>query len=98
MSLRCRGARRGERLTAETGAWHKHLYTADAALLAAWLSFTRAQRSSSRGAFIRSAQAANAGVAPRQRNVSTFLNSGASVRRVASFLKSSAIALFAENG
>jgi hypothetical protein len=31
------------------------------------------QRSSSRGAFIRSAQAANAGVAPRQRSVSTFL-------------------------
>src|SRR5438552_2292832 len=48
------------------------------------------QRSSSRGAFIRLAHFANAGVAPRQRNVSTFLKSGASVRRVASFLKSSA--------
>jgi hypothetical protein len=35
------------------------------------------QRSSSRGASIRSAHFANAGVAPRQRNVSTFLKSGA---------------------
>src|SRR5437870_7807495 len=47
-------------------------------------------RSSNRGAFIRSTQAANAGVAPRQRSVSTFRKSGASVRRVARFLKSSA--------
>ena len=39
-----------------------------AALLAAWRSFTRSQRSSSRGAFIRSAHAANAGVGPRQRS------------------------------
>ena len=63
-----------------------------AALLAAWRSFTRSQRSSSRGAFIRSAQAANAGVAPRQRSVSTFLKSGASVRRVASRLLLSLVA------
>jgi hypothetical protein len=48
------------------------------------------QRSSSRGASIRSVQAANAGVAPRQRSVPAFLKSGASVRRVARFLKSSA--------
>ena len=47
-------------------------------------------RSSSRGASIRSAHSANAGVAPRQRSVSTFLKSGASVRSVARFLKSSA--------
>ncbi len=48
------------------------------------------QRSSRRGDFIRFAQAAKAGVGPRQRSVSTFLKSGASVRSVASFLKSSA--------
>jgi hypothetical protein len=36
------------------------------------------------------AQAAKASVGPRQRSVSTFLKSGASVRRVVRFLKSSA--------
>jgi hypothetical protein len=61
-----------------------------------WAHVTRhffiafSQRSSSRGASIRSAHAANPGVAPRQRSVSTFLKSGASVRSVASFLNSSA--------
>jgi hypothetical protein len=67
-----------------------------AALLAAWRSFTRSQRSSNRGASIRSAQAANAGVAPRQRNVSTFLKSGASVRRVASRLLLSLVACWVD--
>ena len=97
MSLRCRGARRGERLTAETGAWHKHLYTADAALLAAWRSFTRSHRSSSRGAFIRSAQAANADVGPRQRSVLIFEERriGAQGREILEEQRE--IALFAEN-
>ena len=52
------------------------------------------QRSSSRGAFIRSAQATNAGVAPRQRSVSELSKTGASVRRVVRLLKSSAEIVF----
>jgi len=46
------------------------------------------QRSSRYGASIRFAQAANPGVAPRQRSVSGLSNSGVSARRVARFLKS----------
>jgi len=59
---------------------------------AAWRSFTRLQRSRSRGDFIRSAHFANAGVGPRQCSVSIFLKSDTSVRRVASRLLLSLVA------
>ena len=65
----------------QTGAWHKHLYTTEAcyclpnaraiaaALLAAWRSFTRSQRSSRRGAShpIRPGRESRRRTAPAQR-------------------------------